>query len=151
MTAYEMLSSDGVQTCALPIYRVGGEADILETAIRHRIGGQSAGHGTCGRYAKIRLAIAFSYIIGRHANARISLRSKRSSISNAGRDDVTVMLIPHVMQIAYTQGQTVIGAGKHAGLGDSRPTAKFDRLVDLAQSAHSGIFDPAVQISSDEH
>src|SRR3546814_1334154 len=79
-----------------------------------------------------------------YAHARISLRSQRSSISNAGRDDVTVMLIPHVMQIAYTQGQTVIGAGKHAGLGDSRPTAKFDRLVDLAQSAHLGIFDPAV-------
>src|SRR3546814_588689 len=80
------------QIAGQALHRVGGETDILETAIRHRIGGQSAGHGTCGRYAKIRLAIAFSYIIGRHAHARISLRSQRSSISNAGRDDVTVML-----------------------------------------------------------
>src|SRR3546814_4583395 len=58
------------QIAGQALHRVGGETDILETAIRHRIGGQSAGHGTCGRYAKIRLAIAFSYIIGRHAHAR---------------------------------------------------------------------------------
>src|SRR3546814_2327832 len=41
------------QIAGQALHRVGGETDILETAIRHRIGGQSAGYGTCGRYAKI--------------------------------------------------------------------------------------------------